>query len=123
MDLCKRRYSNRYDQTTSEGWFRNIVLKAPLIFLPARLSDAFIISSVNVIPWLPGELEANCVMLCAEEGAMWQALRLLRFSIEWARNRRCVEYRLSSETGYDIAALAMRVGASELSPRYCVRLT
>ena len=27
IDICKRRYSDHYDSTGAEGWFRNIVLK------------------------------------------------------------------------------------------------
>ena len=47
VDLCKRRYSNRYDSMASEAWFRNIVLKGPMIFLPVRTDNAFLIAEIN----------------------------------------------------------------------------
>ena len=36
--LGKKRYGERFDYVTVEGWFRNIVLKSPLMFLPDRKS-------------------------------------------------------------------------------------
>lgn len=122
LDLGRRRYSNRFDLMATEAWFRSIVMKAPLVFLPVRLDDAFLIAALNIIPWVPGELEANVVMVAADEGCMYQALELLRFSIEWAKKRRATEWRLTSETEVELGPLAKRLGAKELSPRYCLRL-
>jgi|HubBroStandDraft_6_1064221.scaffolds.fasta_scaffold00529_23 hypothetical protein len=122
LDLGRRRYSNRFDPMATEGWFRNIVLRAPLVFLPVRLDGAFLIAALNIIPWAPGELEANVVLVVADEGRMWQALELLRFSIDWAKMRRATEWRLTSETEVEFGPFARRLGANELSPRYCLRL-
>ena len=58
----------------TEAWFRNIVLRAPLVFLPVRLDNAFLIAALNLIPWVPGELEANVVLVCADDGATFEAL-------------------------------------------------
>ena len=122
LDLGRRRYSNRFDLMATEAWFRNIVLRAPLVFLPVRLESAFLIAALNIIPWVPGELEANVVLVVADDGAMWQALDLLRFSIDWAKKRRATEWRLTSETEVELGPFAKRLGAKELSPRYCLRL-
>jgi hypothetical protein len=122
VDLGRRRYSNRFDVMATEAWFRNIVMKAPLVFLPVRLDSAFLIMALNVIPWVPGELEGNVILVAADNGCMWQALELLRFSIEWAKKRRATEWRLTSETEVELGPLARRLGAKELSPRYCLRL-
>ena len=122
LDLGRRRYSNRFNPMATEGWFRNIVLRAPLVFLPVRLDGAFLIAALNIIPWVPGELEANVVLVVADDGAMWQALELLRFSIDWAKTRRATEWRLTSETEVELGPFAKRLGAKELSPRYCLRL-
>lgn len=120
-DLCKRRYSHKYDSVTTEGWFRNIVLKQPVIFYPARMPNAFCISMLSLVPWLPSEVECNVVFVCAEDGALWEAMKLLRSSIEWARTRKSTVWRLSSDTDYDLSAMAFRLGAKEISPRYVVR--
>lgn len=119
--LCKRRYSNRYDSSATENWFRNIVLKSPLTFHYTRTDNAFQISMLSLMPWLPAEPECSVIFACAEEGYGWDVIRLMRDSIEWARRRRCTVWRLSSDTEVDFVALAKRLGCDEISPRYIMR--
>lgn len=120
--LCIKRYSDRFDEQSTDGWFRNIVLKTPLLFYPARTDNAFAISLMSVVPWLPNEFEVNVVLLCADEGYMWDALRLLRDSIAWAKRRKCTYWRFCSDTEYDFAPIARRLGAEEIAPRFMMRL-
>jgi hypothetical protein len=120
--LCKKRYAADYDSESTIAWFRNIVLKSPLMFYAVRSQDAFVITMISVTPWLPGSIEANIIFICADDDAMWQALRLLRCSVDWARRRKCTLWRLSSDTAYELGPLAKRLGATELSPRYALRL-
>ena len=120
--LCLKRYSHRYDQEGTEGWFRNIVLKTPLLFLPIRTGNAFTVTMLSCLPWLPAEWTADVVFTCADEGAVWEVIPLLRRSIEWSRKRRISMWRICSETGYDIAPLARRMGAKAIAPRYILRL-
>ena len=118
--LCKKRYSNRYDSSTTETWFRNIVLKSPLTFYATRTENAFQISMLSVMPWTPAEPECIVVFACADSGKGWQIIRLLRDSIAWARRRRCTIWRLSSDTDAEMVAIGKRLGAIEISPRYCI---
>lgn len=106
----------------SEAWFRNIVLKGPLMFGAFRTDDAFLICMLSVLPWLPGETECNICFACADDGAMWQLMTLLRFSIDWAKKRKCTIWRLTSDTTYDLGPLALRLGAKEITPRYALNL-
>ena len=53
---------------------------------------------------------------------MWEAMKLLRASIAWARKRKCVRWRMSSDTDYDLAAMARRLGVNEESPRFTLNL-
>lgn len=122
IGLARRRYAAEWDFLGAEMWFRNIVLKQPMVFLPVRSDAAFAIAMVNVVPWLPARWETNIVMFCADDGKIWEGLALLRATIEWARQRKCVEWRISSETAAELAPLAKRLGAEELSPRYRMRL-
>jgi len=122
IDLCKRRYSDKYDPAGAEGWFRNTVLKSSILFYPARTEHAFTITMLACEPWSPSEFTANVVFTCAEDGAMWQVIHLLRDSITWSKKRRCVAWRMWSDTEYDVAALARRVGATEVLPRHSLRL-
>lgn len=120
--LCKKRYSHDFDSETTTAWFKNIVLKSPLMFYAIRTQDAFCITLISVTPWLPNSIEANMVFLCADDDCMWQAIRLLRSSIDWAKRRHCTLWRLSSDTDYDLSPLAMRLGATEQTPRYILHL-
>ena len=120
--LGSKRYPARFDPDAACQWFRNIVLKSPMMFYPVRSADAFAISMLSCLPWTPNELETNVVFLCADDGAMWQALKLLRASIAWAERRKCTVWRMSSDTDYDLRALAYRLGARDLSPRFELRL-
>ena len=120
--VCAKRYPrDKFDPEGTEGWFRNIVLKSPLLFLPIRTDNAFLIAMLCCVPWTPADFETNVIMVCADDGAMWEALRLLRVSVEWARRRKCSAWRLTSEND-DLTALARRIGATETSPRFNLRL-
>lgn len=122
LDLARRRYSDRFDLQATEQWFRNIVLKGPLLFWPVRSDNAFLVAMLSCVPWLPADLECNIALLCADDGCLWEAMALARASVDWARRRRCTTWRCVSETDYDLGPLALRLGADEVSARYVLRL-
>jgi hypothetical protein len=122
VDLAKRRYPASFDFLAGEMWMRNIVLKGPMMFLPIRTDNAFLVAFISTTPWRPSEAECNVTMVCAEEGAMWDAMILLRASIEWGKRRKCTIWRLSSETDFDLEPIALKLGAHERSIRYVMRL-
>jgi hypothetical protein len=122
QELGGRRYPGRYDRLATEMWVRNIVLKGPMMFLPIRSDHAFLIGMLSTTPWCPQTPECNVALVCAEEGKMWQAMMLIRISIEWAKRRKCSLWRLSSETDFDLQPIALKVGAKELNVRYILRL-
>ena len=92
-----------------------------MTFYATRMSDAFQISMLSVMPWLPAEPEAIVLFVCADDGKLYQAVKLMRDSIEFARKRRCAVWRLSSDTDIELVALAKRLGVTEISPRYSLR--
>lgn len=120
-ELGDRRYPASYDRLGVEMWVRNIVLKGPMMFLPIRTDDAFLIAILSTTPWVPQTPECNVALVCAEEKHMWQAIILLRASIEWAKRRKCSLWRLSSETDYDLEPIALKLGAKERQVRYALR--
>jgi hypothetical protein len=122
LDLGVKRYPLQYDRIGAEGWLRNCVLPTPLLFYPARTQNAFTISMLNIVPWLPNDIECNVVAMCADDGAMWEVARLLRASVAWAKKRRANTWRVVSETDFDVGPLARRMGAKEQQPRYIMRL-
>ena len=120
-DICRRRYSHKYDPISTEGWCRNIVMKTPMLFLPQRMPNAFAISMLSVVPWLPSNFNCNLVFICAEAECQWEAMKLLRASIAWADRRECKTWNIASDTDVDLGPLAHRLGAEEIWPRYVIR--
>lgn len=120
--LFGKRYPKHYDQATTERWFRAIVVKDPLHTYAARTDDSFLVAITSVHPWIPSEPEVNVVGICAEEDCTWQVVKLLRSSIDWARKRNAARWRINTDTGYDVGALAFRVGAREVHPRFEIDL-
>lgn len=120
--LALRRYPGNYDIEAAEMWVRNIVLKQPMVFYPTRTDHAFMITLVSLLPWLPAEPEATVVMICAEENAIWDCVRLARASLNWAIKRNCARWAFNSDTKYDIGPIADRLGLVTRSPRYMVNI-
>lgn len=120
--LGRKKYPKNYDPAGAEGWLRNIVLKNPMMFFAERTQNAFCVSMMSVKPWTPSEQECNIAAFCCDDDAMWEGMKLIRDSIEWARNRKCVSWTVNSDTENDFTMLARRVGATELSPRFSIRL-
>jgi len=90
--------------------------------LKLRTNDAFLLA-VQVRPaWRPTEAECHVSALCAEHGAHWQAMKLLRYSVAWAKALKCDRWRFHSETSSRIDALAKRVGAYQDTPRWRIDL-
>ena len=117
-DLSRRRYPGNYDIEAAEMWFRNIVLKQPMVFYPIRTDHAFMVTLIALLPWLPGEPEANVVMLCAEDGHVWDSIKLARASLDWAIRRNCFKWGFNSDTTFDIGPIAERMGLVARNPRY-----
>lgn len=120
--LGKKRYGIDWDDATTEGWFRNIVLKSPLMFRAVRTANAFSVSMITTLPWQPSEFECHVVFVCADDGAMWEAFKLMRDSVAWAKKRKCTCWRLASDTEVDLYSMARRLGATEISPRFKLEL-
>ena len=121
FDMSTRRYP-RYDRIATELWFRNLVLKTPLLYLPQRTENAFSVSMLAYTPWFPNDWECHVVFICAETHAEWEAMRLMRASVAWARSRKCTIWRVSSDTDSDLTMFARRLGAKEVSPRFTINL-
>jgi hypothetical protein len=120
--LFGKKYDPGFDPISTEGWYKNIVLKNPLMFYPARTDNAFLIAILANFPWLPNQHDCHILCVCADDGAVWETLALLRASIEWARGRRCSKWILAGDTAFDLAPMARRLNADEISPRFSISL-
>lgn len=122
VDLCKRRYATDYNAETTDAWFTAIVLRNPIQYYATRTIDAFQITNLTTTPWRPHEFRADIVFICCDHDKLWQALPLLRDSIQWARDRRAVAWRFETETAYDLKPLMAKLGVTEITPRYHLEL-
>lgn len=85
--------------------------------------NAALAAHINIPPWYPKSPECNVLLVCARKGSHWQAVKLLRESVAWARLRGCVIWRFHSDSVHDVGALAKRVGARNDTARYIMDLT
>lgn len=117
-DLCVRRYGPEYDPYTASSWFLNTVLTAPQQWLAIRTDRAFTIAHVTIQPFRANVTEVQQIFTCAEEGAMWEAVHLLRVSRGWAKAKGAKRWCLWSETSFDLEPLARRLGFPKESKVY-----
>jgi hypothetical protein len=90
--------------------------------LALRSEHAFVFASLVKPPWRPSEVECQVLALYAAESHHWEAVKLLRRSIAWAREQNCHRWWFSSETDHDVELLCRRVGAQPAQMRYRVEL-
>ena len=115
--ICRKRYSDTYDAYTTERWFVERVLKEPLQWYAVRTSDAFLLAIITSQAWRPRDWYVDPVFICADDGAMWQAMALLRASQRWGEMRGCRYWRLCGDTDFDLTPMGLRLGAKLVFPR------
>jgi hypothetical protein len=117
VGVMQRRFAGQMDGIASAGWVRNNVLTNPLNYLCIRSDNGFLIATLSLWPWYPRPV-CTVIVVCVDQGKHWQAIPLLRVSIEWARYRKAIDWRYESDTPYDIGALMKRLGVPQDAPRY-----
>lgn len=120
-ELSLKRYRG-FDWPSCEAWFLRYVFNNPEHFFAVRTDNAFIVAKRERQPWFPDEPEVSVQLACADNGCMWELFRLMRSSIEWAKFYDCKTWRCCSNTEYDFAPIAKRLGAEEIQPRFVMRL-
>ena len=121
MSLAYERYGP-YDPGGALLFLLQGLKSESTVMLRSYRKDAFLIASWIAAPWWPNKRECHLVFLCARTGAHWQAVKLLRESIVWARLQGCTRWRFHSDTENDIGALCRLLKAREDSPRYVIDL-
>lgn len=122
IDLGLRRYPKDWCPIGTEAWLRQRVLPNPASHLAIRSRNAAVVVTITYQPWTPSKFEAVVTTTMCEEGAVWEVVPLLRYSVEWAKRHRCRNWRLASETQYELGPLARRVGAKQGDPYYLLEL-
>ena len=119
LSLASERYPP-FDPGTTLSWLAGIINNPQGYAI--RTNDAFAIATCMAPAWHPKSPECHLLFLCAAPGEHWQAIRLARDTVRWARTQRCVKWWFSSETDYEIAAIARRLGAKRKVIRYVMDL-
>lgn len=100
--------------------FYQAALKTPTA-LKLRCEHAFLIGNIVTPAWRPDDHEFHMLVLCAVEAHHWDAIKLLRESVQWARSQGCKRWWFSSDTTYEVEALCRRIGATR-QMRYRIEL-
>ncbi|MBO0737075.1 MAG: hypothetical protein J2P48_10965 [Alphaproteobacteria bacterium] len=113
MTLGIKRYPPRWDAIRTENWLRNRILVNPAVHLAIRTDKAACVTVLSAPEWLPADWDALVTTVMAEEDAnVWKdVIPLLEASRDWSRRKKCVTWKVASETHYDLGPLAKRVGA------------
>jgi hypothetical protein len=114
IELAQRRFP-AFNPVAARSWFVNEVLTNDRYFA-MRTEDAFLIAVLSSMPWT-SRTEAIVLILITADDKPWQVVRLLRESINWARQRKAAHWHFWMDDA-DAGALARRVGARENTSRY-----
>ena len=87
-----------------------------------RTDHGFLVANTTGTLWYPKRRALEILALCVEEGHHWDAVKLLRASVAWARDKGCERWLVNSDTQHQIGSLAVRAGAMP-EPRYVIDLT
>lgn len=120
MSLAHRRYDEAFDPGGALIAIGQ-ALRSPKA-LAIRSDHGFLVADILTPGWYPKQKNCRIVWLCMEESYHWEAVKLLRASIAWAKDHGCQRWIFTSETDVPIAALAERVGA-RVEPSYVIELT
>lgn len=119
LSLAYERY-RPFDPGRTLTWLVQI-LRSPDA-LAIRSDDAFLIANIVTGIWQPNERDCHVIFCCAAERHHWQAVRLVRQSVTWARGTGCRKWWFCSETDCPIDQIALRVGAKPEVMRYSIDL-
>ena len=119
ISLGSRRYSGEYDP--GGGLVALAQAMRLSTALAIRSDHGFLVANILQSVWAPKKRECHVLAICCEEAHPWDAVKLLRASVEWAREQKCLRWLVSSETEHSITRLAWRVGAHAM-PFYGIEL-
>lgn len=92
--------------------------------LAIRSDYGFLVANINIVGWYPQKRNCYVLAVCVEEGHhSWDAIKLLRASVEWAKEQKCERWWFTSDLEHEreVASLAERLGAWVV-PHYVIKL-
>ena len=119
LSLAHRRYKAGYDPGGALLAVMNAINSPNALAL--RSDHGFLGAHVAFPLWRPEQRDCMVVVLFTEEGHHWEAVRMLRYSVVWAREQKCSRWFLGGDGDKSLAALARRLGAGTM-PVYRIDL-
>jgi len=116
LELAKEKYPNR-DIERGVPWVEWCMGNRERLVLVGRHSFG-----IARVEWIYGfERRAGLDMLCARKGAGFEAFRMVRMMIQWAREQGAQgEFKLDADTGVDFGPFARRLGGRASSAQWYV---
>lgn len=115
LELARETYPS-FDERAASIWLDKVLPRADSLVL--RSASAAIVAMVGAPSWMPSDRQCHIIFVLGYPRAVWDVVRLLRASQEWALEMGCGLWRFGADVPFDVGPLARRVGASEDSPRY-----
>lgn len=119
LSLAYERY-RPFDPGTTLTWLVQILRRPEALAI--RSDNAFLIANIVTGVWQPKERDCHVIFCCAADKHHWEAVRLVKQSVTWARGCGCRKWWFSSETDFDVEPLALRAGAKPDVMRYSIDL-
>ena len=119
LSLAYKRY-RPFDPGTTLTWLVGILRRPDALAI--RTDHAFLIANIVTGIWQPDERDCHVIFCCAADKHHWEAVRLVKQSVTWARGTGCRKWWFSSETPYSVEQIALRVGAKPDVTRYSIDL-
>ena len=111
MALAAEKYPGR-DVTKDEPWAKWCIKNPDRLVLvgPSSMGCA-------QVDWIYGhECKARLDVLAARPGPIWEALRMLRLMLNWARQKGAIgSFILDANTGIDFSAFSERLGGRKVT--------
>lgn len=119
LELARETYPS-FDEGAASRWLDKVLPNPDALIL--RTVSAAIVALAAAPAWMPHEKQCHIIFVLGYSRGVWDVIRLLRASQEWAREQGCSLWRFGADVPFDVGPLAKRVGASEDSPRYFLAL-
>ena len=118
FDIARSAYPE-FDEQSSRLWAVN-ALQNPNILIAVG-EKGFGVSAVSAPFYAPTRLKGVMLFLASTKGAGYEPCALLRYMIDWSRERGAVSFHFGEDTGANLSPLAKRVRATNDRDSYAIR--
>jgi len=119
LDIARESYGRKFDPQKAQN-FGLTALLSPQVGA-FRDDDAFCMVGLSTF-WWESETRANVMFLAVRKRQAWQAVKVMRAALQWAKSKGAGSFEFGEETGMRMEAIARRIGATQNRPSYRIDL-